>query len=65
MIQINAALCDVCGTCVCVCPVNALMIIDALTVNMKTCISCGRCVVVCPFGALKLVPDNTREEPHD
>jgi|WetSurMetagenome_2_1015567.scaffolds.fasta_scaffold398514_2 ferredoxin len=52
--------CDYCGTCISVCPANALMLLtETLTVDSKRCTGCGVCVAVCPFGALKLVLSGT------
>ncbi len=52
MIDIDNATCDVCATCVSVCPVDAIVLDDRVTIDNKKCISCGRCVAVCPVGAL-------------
>jgi ferredoxin len=47
--------CDRCGTCISVCPSNALMLLtEILVVNAKRCTRCGTCVAVCPVGALHL-----------
>ncbi|MDR2693679.1 MAG: 4Fe-4S binding protein [Chitinispirillales bacterium] len=46
--------CDGCGTCVSVCPGNALLINNRLTVSPEKCVSCGVCAKVCPFGAIVL-----------
>ncbi len=53
MIIINKKLCDQCGTCIGVCPVDAL-IIEKHEINMEsdTCIGCLVCVQVCPVDAL-------------
>jgi Fe-S-cluster-containing hydrogenase component 2 len=52
--------CDYCGTCISVCPANALMLLsETLSVDSKRCTGCGICVAVCPFGALNLVPSGT------
>ncbi len=54
MIQIDPVLCDVCGTCVGVCPADALAIeLRTLTVDMEKCIRCRACVSICPVGAVK------------
>lgn len=47
--------CDRCGTCIAVCPVNALLLLSAsLVIDHDRCTGCGLCVMVCPFGALSL-----------
>jgi electron transfer flavoprotein alpha subunit len=60
MLNIDTKICDLCGTCISVCPANALLLLtDALQVDQK-CTQCGACVKVCPFGALsfqKAVPE--------
>lgn len=55
MIKINYEICDDCGTCISVCPRNALVFGDGekLRVDDK-CVTCGLCVGVCPFAALTL-----------
>lgn len=53
MIIINQQLCDFCGTCVGVCPVDAIIIEkQKITVKSDICISCSACVNVCPVDAL-------------
>ena len=53
MITINKQSCDLCGTCVGVCTVDALMIRgNELIVNSDKCINCYLCVDVCPIEAL-------------
>ena len=48
--------CDRCGTCISVCPANALMLLtETLVLDVKRCTGCGTCVTVCPFGALQPV----------
>jgi len=53
MIIIDQQLCDLCGTCVGVCPVDAIIIEkQEITVKSDICISCSACVHVCPVDAL-------------
>ncbi len=54
MILIDNNICDKCGTCISVCPENALELIDLLVLNHEACCECQNCVAVCPFGALRL-----------
>jgi anaerobic carbon-monoxide dehydrogenase iron sulfur subunit len=50
--------CDRCGTCISVCPANALLLLsESLVIDAALCTGCGTCVKVCPFGALFLEPD--------
>lgn len=57
MIEIDFSNCDMCGTCVSVCPKDAVTLAANLHIDNAKCNCCGRCVKVCPFGALKLLPE--------
>lgn len=47
--------CDQCGTCVAVCPANALMLTEsALVIDHERCTLCALCVNICPFAALEI-----------
>ncbi len=46
--------CILCGTCVPVCPVNAISEGDPLyIIDKETCTDCGACDDVCPVDAIK------------
>jgi 4Fe-4S ferredoxin len=63
--KVSNEACDRCGTCIGVCPANALLLLTAsLIVDNGRCNGCGRCAMVCPFGALELVrgPEDTKAE---
>jgi len=63
MIDINYNLCDVCGTCASVCPVNAIEIFEKyITINNETCTLCRNCVEICPVEALTLTEETTNVE---
>ena len=51
---INKNLCDICGTCVSVCPVDAI-IVSEFEVNLDNdkCINCLNCLKVCPIKAIR------------
>ncbi len=53
MIIINQQLCDLCGTCVGVCPVDAI-IIEKLNIYVKSdiCKNCAVCLHICPVNAI-------------
>lgn len=52
--RINKQLCDICGSCVAVCPVDAITVKEfAVEINPEVCISCGKCMQVCPAGAIE------------
>jgi NAD-dependent dihydropyrimidine dehydrogenase PreA subunit len=58
--------CTGCGSCVEICPVDALELEDEFpTVDEDWCIGCGVCATVCPVEAvkMKLRPDRTGELP--
>lgn len=53
MIKIDHELCDLCGTCVGVCPVDCMSMSDTtLEIDEDTCILCKFCIRVCPMEAL-------------
>lgn len=46
------------GTCVSVCPFDAIHVIDgAAVVDRERCRACGKCVAACPRHLIELVPD--------
>ncbi|MDZ7262971.1 MAG: 4Fe-4S binding protein [candidate division KSB1 bacterium] len=54
-INIKNDLCDFCGTCVAVCPVDAIELLEArLVIDYQTCTVCLNCVKVCPLRVLEL-----------
>jgi ferredoxin len=62
MIYVNTAACDACGTCVGVCPSDALVLEQTVSVaDANACTGCGTCVRVCPFGALSETPVSAKE----
>ena len=48
--------CVACGSCVKVCPVQAVEIVRGVTarVNPDKCVGCGRCVAECPASVIRL-----------
>ena len=56
MIRCQDDRCDYCGSCVAVCPVDAIELEAAsLYIDEALCTMCLSCVRVCPFGALEMV----------
>jgi electron transfer flavoprotein alpha subunit len=45
--------CTGCGTCLDVCPTEAIKMIDGRAKITMDCIDCGACPRVCPEGAIK------------
>ncbi len=46
--------CDQCGTCISVCPADALMLTEnALLIDHEACTECLLCVNICPIAALE------------
>lgn len=44
--------CDFCGTCVAVCPADAIELREgSIRVIAEACIRCGDCAAICPLGA--------------
>ncbi|MFW9905056.1 MAG: 4Fe-4S binding protein [Candidatus Thorarchaeota archaeon] len=55
--QVDEDLCSGCETCVDRCQMNAITIVDDISViNLDRCIGCGLCVTTCPEDALSLQP---------
>ena len=46
--------CRNCGTCIRMCPVQAISRTDARVMDTERCITCMRCMKVCPTGARKI-----------
>jgi ferredoxin len=54
MMKIEKNFCEICGTCVGVCPSDAIIIEGKdIRIDNEKCISCMACVKVCPVGAVK------------
>ncbi|HCQ03679.1 MAG TPA: hypothetical protein DIT99_24665 [Candidatus Latescibacteria bacterium] len=50
MIDIRPNTLDFCGTCVAVCHVDAIEVLEAaINIDQKTCDDCCKCVYVCPL----------------
>jgi Pyruvate/2-oxoacid:ferredoxin oxidoreductase delta subunit len=59
--EVNVDLCTLCGSCVAVCPMDALSEVDGkITLDVDMCLGCGVCVRNCAFDALKLTAKESR-----
>ncbi len=63
--ELDEKLCDGCGPCVEVCPVDAVSIGDEqkAAVDQLTCIGCGLCARHCPADAIAMKPREDYTEP--
>ncbi|MBO8131902.1 MAG: 4Fe-4S binding protein [Candidatus Marinimicrobia bacterium] len=53
MIVVNESLCDLCGTCIGVCPQNCMELFETrIIIDNEKCIECLNCVDICPFRAI-------------
>lgn len=51
--KIKQQLCDICGTCVSVCPADAIRVNETrVWIVQDICISCGKCIQACPIKAI-------------
>ncbi len=65
--EIEEGLCDGCGSCVEVCPVDAVSIDDRekAAVDQLSCIGCGLCARHCPADAIVMDPREDYSQPPD
>ncbi len=50
---INNELCDVCGACVAVCPVDAISVTEfSVCIDYEICTNCNNCKIICPAKAI-------------
>jgi ferredoxin len=54
--EVSAAECTSCGSCVDMCPMDAISLNgkSIAEINLKRCIGCGVCVISCPVEAISL-----------
>lgn len=52
--KIDKRKCNGCGTCVEICPVNAIKIEKEKAIISDDCVECGQCVEQCPNRAILL-----------
>ena len=50
MINIKPDMCDFCGCCVAVCPVDCIELKEAdISIDYNICIDCKLCLYICPI----------------
>lgn len=54
MIEVDLTTCDECGTCISVCPADAIVLGDHIAISEEKCVACCNCVNICPFGCLHM-----------
>ncbi|MCI0513646.1 4Fe-4S binding protein [candidate division KSB1 bacterium] len=60
VIRVKKDQCDFCGTCVAVCPADAIELYEArLEVDAAKCSACENCIKICPIAALEWSKDET------
>lgn len=52
--KVNKDECIACGSCVDVCPVEAITLDDVAVIDEEKCTECGSCVEECPTDAITL-----------
>jgi len=53
--EVDADYCTGCGTCIEICPMEAITLVDDVAkIKQKRCIGCGNCVAKCPSEAISL-----------
>jgi ferredoxin len=58
--------CDFCGTCVGVCPFDAIDLYEArIEINPKRCTDCMLCVWICPVETLAPIDEQGRIIPRE
>ena len=56
MIDIRKNMCDYCGACGTVCPVDCIEVRESsIEIDNNDCIDCDLCVYICPIDVLKAV----------
>lgn len=62
-IKIDVGECDLCGTCVGVCPTDAIELKESTVkiINDK-CTKCQHCFWICPISAVKIVEEKRDEK---
>lgn len=62
---VGARDCTACGACLARCPVSALTMADAPSVDRDRCLGCGLCATACPAHAITMIPRKDGRQPYD
>ena len=55
MVKVDKETCIVCESCVAICPMEAISVVDeAIVVDEAECIECGTCEESCALGAISV-----------
>jgi ferredoxin len=55
LLIVDECLCDGCGTCIAVCPEDAILMPgDLIEIDSDKCDLCMNCLVICPVKALRV-----------
>ena len=55
-LEVKTALCDFCGSCVAVCPVDCIELAETMIyIDLEVCNLCQNCIRVCPIHIINLV----------
>jgi Dissimilatory sulfite reductase (desulfoviridin), alpha and beta subunits len=52
MVKVIASECVACGSCVDVCPQDAIIIDKVAIIDNSKCVECGACIDECPMSAI-------------
>ena len=59
MIDIRKNMCDYCGACVTVCPVDCIEVREnSIQIDNGDCIECDLCVYICPIEVLESIDEH-------
>jgi uncharacterized Fe-S center protein len=57
-LRIQSAICDFCGTCVAVCPVDCIELTETeIEIDFEICIMCMNCLKACPIHIISEVSE--------
>ncbi|MFA5167335.1 MAG: 4Fe-4S binding protein [Candidatus Omnitrophota bacterium] len=54
MVKIDASKCNGCCSCIGICPVDGVRLVQGKAVANEQCVECGSCIASCPTQAITL-----------